>query len=339
MVVAANFLRALGSIGGGNNALTRAADVIDPRFKMEQERLELQRLGQNADLEIARGRLAESREKRKQAERGREAQNRFLGTLQEGFATPGFNPEAGLSPQMVVQGLQAGVSPTALGTLQDALAPELTQFEENIQTLDALQKMSPENQELYARIFGKGGTTVNVGGQGDAFGEKFNEELGKQSAKRIGELNVESQDFASQAAGSAQALKILSDNPDIDISPTSKITTQGKALFAPFLSEDELENIADYQTLESQLIRNRFDVTKVLKGAITEQEQQAAQTVAGSATGTRQGLEKTLLNNIAFAELQADERARRAQYIREMGADYSPSKFKASCVCCKSAVL
>jgi len=123
-------------------------------------------------------------------------------------------------------------------------------------------------------------------------------------------------------------LNLLEANPNINISPFAPLTTEVKSVFSDWLTEDELKNVSDFQTLDSQLIRNRFDVTKVLKGAITEQEQLAAQTVAGKPTGTREGLSSTLKNNVAFGTLQADYNQRKADYRKEVGRKYSAKKFE-----------
>jgi hypothetical protein len=227
---------------------------------------------------------------------------------------------------MTVDGALVRVNPdgTAVPIYEGA-----SDFDENLSILGKLNELPPEQQELYAKNFGKGGTTVNVGGQDMS---PFEEESQKSEAKSFvsqrEKLQTEAVDLLTQAQGSQQALEILKRSPDIDISPTAPISTGIKELVAPFLTPEELDAVADYRQLESQLIRNRFDVTKVLKGAITEQEQAAAQQVAGSATGTQQGLTQTLINNIAFSTLQADEKERRAEYIREVGRNYSPRKFR-----------
>ena len=150
---------------------------------------------------------------------------------------------------------------------------------------------------------------------------------GKQRADQIVSLETGAQDFRAQASGNERALDILRSNPDLNVSPTAEITSQGLSLFAGILPEDTLNNISDFQQLNSQLIRNRFDVTKVLKGAITEQEQQAAQVVAGSLSGTREGLEKTLINNIASAQIQTDYNQRKAEAIQRLGPNFNDRQF------------
>lgn len=212
-----------------------------------------------------------------------------------------------------------------LGILE---SPQASKLQEQLQTLQVLNQLPEEQRQQFQTLFGKGGTTVNVGGASDPFSEKFQEGMAKDLATEVGELRREAGDFISQTSSAEQALAILENNPDIQIDPTAKITTGVKEFFANYLPEDELKNIADYRQLESQLIRNRFDVTKVLKGAITEQEQQAAQQVAGSATGSRLGLVNTLKNNIAYSTLGADYRQRKAEYIRAKGPNYNPREFE-----------
>jgi len=160
------------------------------------------------------------------------------------------------------------------------------------------------------------------------FDTKFEEGLGKKTAEDIGRLSEETDGYLSQVRSSEQALMLLEDNPDMTISPFAPISNSVKSAVSDFLDEESLNNVSDYQTLESQLIRNRFDVTKVLKGAITEQEQTAAQQVAGKADGTRQGLTSTLKNNIAYGTLQSDYNQRKIDYMKEQGRNYSSKKFE-----------
>lgn len=322
-----NFLGNIADIGQ-SSALYRdrlanplQAQELDSLNRARQAR---QNINQSA-LDLQRQEFEDRRAERAMERQRIQKTQDFLGNLGVGV-TP-FNPQGGLSREQIFSGLQAGVSPQALGQIQSMLTPEPSKFQEQMQILGGVSQLNPQMQDLYTRMFGKGGTTVNVGGEPDAFTSEFRKELAKGFGKEVSELNQEAEDFMSQSAGSRQALNILSSNPNINISPTAPLTNQAKSLFSAFLTPEQLENVADFQTLDSQLIRNRFDVTKVLKGAITEQEQAAAQRVAGTPTGTRQGLENTLLNNVAFAELQADEKARRAQFIRQMGEDYTPQKF------------
>lgn len=251
-----------------------------------------------------------------------EQRRQVLGTL-----APQLSQSLNVPQDVIGNLINTGVDLNTLGTINSLVNPEPSEFDQRMQTLRYVSQLPPNMQEMYGKFYGKGGTTVNVGGQQSPFTEKFEESLGSSLGKRVGELETEASDFITQANSAQQALQILQSNPDIDISPTSKISTQAKSLFAPFLSEEQLKSVADYQTLESQLIRNRFDVTKVLKGAITEQEQAAAQQVAGSATGTRQGLTQTLGNNIAYATLEADMRQRKADYIKRVGRNYSEKDF------------
>jgi len=223
--------------------------------------------------------------------------------------------------------LRSGGELETLGTF--AKLNEPTPFETNMRTMQQVSQMPPEMRELYAGLFGKGGVNVNVNNKPDsAFNEKFKEEMGKKSAEQIAELDKEAADYASQVRSAEQAFAMLQANPDIEISPLAPVKNTVKSALSGFLTEDELKNVSDYQTLDSQLIRNRFDVTKVLKGAITEQEQQAAQTVAGKPTGTRLGLEQTLKNNAAFGALQQDYAERKREYIAQAGESYSPKKFE-----------
>lgn len=278
----------------------------------------------------------EDRRRKAEAERQRElVRQKFLGSLfdtvemsgplRPGEQRPSFSALGKIGPEQIIRGMMADVDPNILGTLQQLNAP--SELEERLQTLGVLAQLPPEQQHAYMQMYGKGGTTVNVGGSQSPFQEKFEENLGKQRAEQLSKLENESTDLITQANSSRQALSILQSNPNIQINPLAPISNDIKSLFAPFLSEDQIKNVSDFQTLESQLIRNRFDVTMILKGAITEKEQAAAQIVAGKATGTRQGLEQTLRNNIAYATLVADEKMRRSEYIRQMGADYTPQKF------------
>jgi hypothetical protein len=269
----------------------------------------------NPEVAYKRG-LMEEEARRKQAERDFFSNPQFLGQMNQVI------PNAG-------QYLQQGGDVATLGTLAKLTTPKLTKFEENMQTLQALASAPPEVQDMYKGLFGKGGTTVNVGGAAQSpFQEKFQQNLGKQAAEQISKLDEEASDYASQVRSTEQALRLLQESPDLDISPFAPLTNTVKSALSDFLDEDALKNVSDYQTLDSQLIRNRFDVTKVLKGAITEQEQAAAQTVAGKPTGTREGLESTFKNNIAFGTLQADYAQRKRDYIQEQGENYSPKKFE-----------
>lgn len=289
-------LRLFGGIGGGNNGMTRLADDLNPDAAYKRSLVEQQR---NQE----------------------EMTRQFLGSNPQLMAQLNQTiPNAG-------QYLQSGGDLATLGSLQKILTPKVSKFDENMATVQALMQAPPEVQDMYKNFFGKGGTTVNIGGGENAFNKKFDENLGKQRAEQMVNLETEASDYLSQARSAGQALDLLGKNPDISISPFAPVANSVKSALSDFISEDELKNVSDYQTLDSQLIRNRFDVTKVLKGAITEAEQKAAQTVAGKATGTRQGLEQTLKNNIAFANLQADYNQRKSEFIRQKGVDYSEKEF------------
>jgi len=291
---AENFLRFLGGMAGGDNAASRTANFMNPAMSLRQQEL--------ADRERERAALLKSG---------------ALGKIQ------GMN---GFDAQAFIEG---GGDMATLGQLQQLSQPKLSKFEENLRTLDSVSQMTPEMKELYLSAFGKGGTTVNVGGQEmSPFDTKFEEGLGKKTAEDIGRLSEETDGYLSQVRSSEQALMLLEDNPDMTISPFAPISNSVKSAVSDFLDEESLNNVSDYQTLESQLIRNRFDVTKVLKGAITEQEQAAAQQVAGKADGTRQGLTSTLKNNIAYGTLQSDYNQRKIDYMKEQGRNYSSKKFE-----------
>jgi hypothetical protein len=290
---AENFLRFLGGVGGGDNAFMRTADAMNPEAAYRRQVLEERQRVREAILNNPQ----------------------VLGQLSKTV------PNAD-------QYLQQGGSLEGLGQLQDIMTPKLTDFQEKMQTLQQVGQMTPEMRELYTGLFGKGGVTVNTGNTSSPYQEKFQENLGKQAAEQIAALDTQASDYSSQTRSAEQALSILQTNPDIQISPFSPLSNTIKSTLSDFFTEDELKNVADYQTLDSQLIRNRFDVTKVLKGAITEQEQAAAQTVAGKPTGTREGLEQTLKNNIAYGILQQDYAQKKRDFILEQGEAYSPTKFE-----------
>ncbi len=287
------FLRFLGGIGGGNNALIRVADTMNPEA-------------------VERQRVLQERQRMRDAVM---SNPEFLGRLNK--TVP--NAE---------QYLQQGGSIEGLGALQDLLSTKPTPFQQNLEVIQGLANAPEEVRKMYTDLFGKGGVTVNTGNAASPFQEKFLENLGKQTAEQIATLDTQAGDYAAQTRSAEQALDILKTNPDINISPFAPISNTVKSALSDFFTEDELKNVADYQTLDSQLIRNRFDVTKVLKGAITEQEQAAAQTVAGKPTGTKEGLEQTLKNNIAYGALQQDYAQRKRDFILEQGEAYSPAKFE-----------
>lgn len=312
------------------------SSFANPQLPMQyQKALQDQKMDelnmQNVQSQIEQRRQAfeEARQQRARQEKARQALGSILsrGMMPDVQGAP--NPQAlgTITPQQIGQLYAQGADLGELSTLQDLITPEKSDLQKQLETMAVLSQMPKEQQDMYRGLFGKGGTTVNVGGAQSPFQEKFEENLGKGLADKVNTLETEAADFYAQTSSAEQALNILESNPNIDISPTSKISTQALSLFSPFLDENQLKNVADYQTLESQLIRNRFDVTKVLKGAITEQEQAAAQQVAGSATGTRQGLTQTLKNNMAYATLEADYRQRKADYIRATGRDYSEKQF------------
>lgn len=262
----------------------------------------------------------------RQRQMERENQARMQKVMQDPQVLGTLSKRIGLPVETVQQFASSQGGLGALGQLQQLTAP--SDFEQQMQTIGALQNLPEEQRQLYQGIYGKGGTTVNVGGTESPFQEKFDENLGKGLADEVIQLGTEATDYLRQAASSEQALALLESNPNLEINPLSPLSNQVKSLVSPFLTEEQLKNVSDYQTLESQLIRNRFDVTKVLKGAITEQEQAAAQRVAGSATGTREGLTQTLKNNMAYGQLQADYNQRKAEYIKQMGQNYSSSEFE-----------
>lgn len=235
------------------------------------------------------------------------------------------------------------VKQSALASLTENMPPEKRQQFSALYNLDPksaasiiqqenelmrLKNMPQEDQELFLRAYGKGGTTVNVGGQESPFKEKFLEKLGSERASQIVKLEEDAGGQIKKSMSARNAFELLNANPNINISPISKIDTTIKSLFANYLSEDELKNIADYQTLDSQLVQNRMAETEILKGAITEKEQEAAQTIAGRLTGTLLGLKKTLAKNIAVSEVAADYLQRKALSISERGEAFDPKKFE-----------
>lgn len=290
------FLRFLGEVGGGDNALTRISDSLEPET-------------------IERRRVLEERQRQRDFVLN-DPEKRILGTLNR------IVPNA-------EQYLQQGGDIGGLGALAELATPQLTKFEENLQTLQQVGQMSPEMRELYSGLFGKGGVNVNVGGQKESpFEAKFKENLGKQAAEQIGALDKEAKSFGEQSRAATQALKILESNPDINISPFAPIGGKVVAALSPYFTEDQLKNVADYQTLDAQLISNRFAVLEPLKGALTEKEQEAGQTAAGTATGTKEGLVQTLKNNEATGILRQDYAQRMRDYIQSQGENYSPTKFE-----------
>lgn len=326
MVSAAeNLFRVLGSINPDQGVLDRMAEsFVTPERRAQLDAVRTEIDLNKSNLAIQQENLANARAQRSIQANEQAARQKYLGSL---FST-GFNPSAGLQPQQIIDGLQAGVSPQTLGSLQQMLSPpEPTDLQQNLQTLGAISQMQPELQNMYLRMYGGGGTTVNVGGENDPFTGEFQKTLAKGFGQQVSDLSTESEDLTKQSASTIRALDILSSNPNIDISPTAPITNQVKSLFQGYLTEDQLKSVSDFQTLNSQLVQNRFDLTQILKGAITEKEQEAAQIGVGTTTGTKKGLSSTLINNAATAQLLADEKARRADYIRQQGANYSPAKF------------
>lgn len=298
--------------------------AAEQRANLGQQEVDLrrgelqQRQAERAAARALQQRQAAQAEAQRQAQISALLNPQVLGTI---------SSRAGL-PQEAVAGLIGSGNLEALGTVQKLTAPRpLSKIEEQLQTLQVLGSLPQDQQEQFSRLFGRGGTTVNVGGQDDPFQSKFRESLAKGRADQVGTLEQEAQDFRAQSLGNERALDILKSNPDLNVNPAAPITAQGLSLFSGILPDETLENISDFQQLNSQLIRNRFDVTKVLKGAITEQEQQAAQVVAGSLSGTRAGLEKTLANNIASSQIQEDYNQRKAQAIIEQGESFNNRAF------------
>lgn len=157
---ASNMLRFFGILGGGDNALTRAADSMDPSRKFYEEQMNLRRMDLESRNEIRRMELEDARQRRKQEINARQA----LGNLAAAYGTsPGGGVVGPEGPQMpltqdqignlrldaTTQALQAGVSPSQISSIASLYGPDKSKV---MEVGGRLVQISPTGQarEVYA---------------------------------------------------------------------------------------------------------------------------------------------------------------------------------------------
>lgn len=185
---ASNFLRFLGGVGGGDNALTRLSDRMNDPFN-------------------AVGTLQD-----------RTNRNQQLGRILSGQTIPAFARPGGAepdSPENIRRAQMAQLAelgtPEALTTL-GTLSPLTRQPEElpsNIRTLGHLLE-NPELMQPYQDVFGKASTNINVN-TGDGLTNVAQKEAAKKYGAGMGDLTIGRLKQANEASQQNLQLDLMED--------------------------------------------------------------------------------------------------------------------------------